>query len=210
MGLYGRFVYPHVNALMNRYASSIPQLVETVNRLVGQAEGTVLEIGVGSGGCLPLYDVGKVKKVYGLDPHPGLIKMAKRAAEKVKVEVDLLTESAEAISLDENSVDTVLSTFTFCTIPDLPRALGEMHRVLRPGGRIIFYEHGLSPDPSVQRWQRFEEPFHRWLFQGCHMTREIPRTIEEARFKILEMETEYVPGIPKTWAYSWRGTAVRQ
>jgi ubiquinone/menaquinone biosynthesis C-methylase UbiE len=192
---------------MNRYAGKIPLLVDVVVELVGQAEGTVLEIGVGSGGLLPLYDAGKVKKVYGLDPHEGLIDTARQAAGSLDVEVEFLVEGAEAISLADNSVDTVVSTFTLCTIPDLPRALGEMSRVLKPAGKILFFEHGLSPDPSVQRWQRLEERFHRWVFQGCYLTREIPQTIENAGFKISGMEIEYLPRLPKSWAYTWRGSA---
>jgi len=207
MGLYGRYLYPYLNSYMNRYAGKIPQIVETVVQLLGKAEGTVLEIGVGSGARLPLYDTGKVKKVYGLDSHRRMIEMARQSAAPLDLEVEFLVETAEAISLEDDSVDTVLSTFTFCTIPDLARALGEMSRVLKPDGRILFFEHGLSPDSSIQRWQRLEEPFHRWLFQGCHLTREIPQIIEKAALEISNMEIDYLPRFPKSWGYTWRGVA---
>ncbi len=85
-----------------------------------------------------------------------------------------------------------------------------MSRVLKPDGTIIFYEHGLSPDSSIRRWQHLEEPFHRWLFQGCHLTREVPQTIEKAGFKISDMEIEYLPRFPKSWGYTWRGSATMQ
>jgi ubiquinone/menaquinone biosynthesis C-methylase UbiE len=167
----------------------------------------VLEVGIGTGDSLAMYDTGKVDKLYGLDPQLEMIQMASRAAKKVDLDVEFLNGGAESITVDDHSVDTVLSTFTFCTIPDLPRALAEMRRVLRPGGRILFFEHGLSPDRWVERWQYFEEPLHRWIFQGCHLTREIPREMEEAGFRILEMDTSYLPRCPKPWGYTWRGVA---
>ena len=209
MGIYGRWIYPHVTNVMNKHMARYPDTVEMAGNLAGLAEGTVLEIGIGSGGGLGMYDASKVSKVYGLDPHPRMIRMASVEAAKAEFDVELLQVSAEEIPLPDHGVDTVLTMATFCTIPDLHRALGEIRRVLRDEGKLVFFEHGIAPDARVQRWQRLEEPLHKWMFQGCHLTRNIPRSMQEGGFEIRDMNQGYIRGFPKSWAYCCWGFAVK-
>ena len=208
MGIYGKFIYPHVQVLTGWIVQN-PELVEIFRGRARQARGSVLEIGIGSGGTLALYDRNQVDEVYGLDPHPKMMEQAARAAQNVDFAVHLLCAPAERIPLDDDSVDTVLSTWTFCTIPDLPQALNEIRRVLRPGGELLFFEHGLHPDREVAEKQRRGEARHKWIYQGCHLTRDIPSFIEGAGFKI----TQNRPGeLPLRWLFrqiwGWYGAAV--
>jgi ubiquinone/menaquinone biosynthesis C-methylase UbiE len=166
----------------------------------------VLEVGIGSGLNLPHYDAGKVSAVLGLDPSPQLVAMSRRAAEKAPFEVELLEAAAEEIPLASESLDTVLVTYTLCSIPGVEQALAEMRRVLKPGGRLVFCEHGAAPDASVRRWQERITPLWKRLAGGCHLNREIPRLIARAGFRIATMESMYLPGWrPATFNY-W-GTA---
>jgi ubiquinone/menaquinone biosynthesis C-methylase UbiE len=109
--------------------------------------------------------------------------------------------------LEDGSVDTVLSTFTFCTIPGVGEALRGVRRVLKPGGKLTFFEHGLSPEPRVRRWQEWSEPIPHWLLEGCHVTRDIPSLIVQSGFRIERMEAAYLAGFPKAWTHCWWGTA---
>ena len=173
------------------------------------AQGSVLEIGIGGGGLLALYNVEKVSEVFGIDPHPGMIAMAVRRSVRTPFPVKLVCGSAEEIPLDADEVDTVVSTLTFCSIPDLPRALGEMRRVLRPGGHLLFLEHGLHPDPAIADRQRRGETRHKWLYNGCHLTREIPKAIEDAGFTFVDNEAGEHPFgwmFPRIWG--WYGAAI--
>jgi ubiquinone/menaquinone biosynthesis C-methylase UbiE len=156
-----------------------------------------------------LYDPAKVTEVYGIDPHPGMIGKAAHAAVNVDFPVKLLCHTAEQIPLDDDSIDTVFSIATFCSIPDLPRALREMRRVLRPGGRLLFFEHGLHPDPVIAEKQRKGEARHKWIYHGCHMTRDIPKAIEEVGFTFEENTAGEQPFgwmFPHVWG--WYGAAV--
>ena len=207
MGLYGRFLYPHVTKLVGAIILSHPENQRTVETQFARLAGDVLEIGLGPGGSLPIYSPDRVSRVYGLDPNAQMIAMARVNAKAARVPIELLETGAESIPLDDASIDTVFSNWTLCTIPDLPSALGEMRRVLKPGGCFIFWEHGLSPDPGVRRWQRLEAPLHSRVFQGCHITRDIPRAMDEAGFVIRTVEEGYIPRCPKSWGWSWRGVA---
>ncbi len=210
MGIYNTYVYPHVTRFMNHLVGSDPRNVAVVQQQIAHVQGTVLEIGIGTGAILQLYDPAQVTQVYGLDPTPSMIEMSQGEAEKARTRglaVELLQEGAEAISLPDHSVDTVFSTFTLCTIPDLPAALAEMRRVLKPDGHLVFWEHGLHTDPKMQRRQRWEAPLHKWMFQGCHMTRQIPAVIRNAGFEIVEMEQMALARCPQHWGYSWYGRA---
>jgi SAM-dependent methyltransferase len=126
------------------------------------------------------------------------------------VDVEFLGLPTERIPLEDGAVDTVVSTFTLCTIPAVVEAIRSIGRVLRPGGKFIFFEHGRSPDRRVQRWQRWWEPFHRCVFQGCHLTRDIPALISEGGFQIEQMETDYLVKFPKSWTHCWWGTAIQK
>jgi len=159
-------------------------------RVIGAASGRTVEIGIGSGLNLPFYPPA-AERVIGLDPSRRLLAMARARRERA-APVDLLEGSAEAIPLDDASADTVVTTWTLCSIPDAARALGEMRRLLRPGGRLLFVEHGRAPDAGVRWWQDRVTPAWRWLSGGCHLNRPIPDLIEGAGFRIERLETGYL------------------
>ncbi|MBY0564015.1 MAG: class I SAM-dependent methyltransferase [Hyphomonadaceae bacterium] len=168
-------------------------------KIVPQAEGVVLELGFGSGLNLPHYDASKVSRVYALEPSEGMLARARKAAARALVPVEVLPERAEDLSLAPASVDTVLVTYSLCTIPDAVAALQGARRVLKPGGKLLFCEHGLAPDESVRRWQRRIEPLWKPIAGGCHLTRDIPALIGEGGFRIETQESMYLPRSPR-WA----------
>ena len=175
-------------------------------RVVSRAEGCVLEIGIGSGLNLPLYG-SMVREILGLEPAPGMMSMAQRAAARSGRAVTLIGGSAEAIPLEAHSVDTVLTTWTLCSIPRAGDALKEMRRVLRPNGQLLFVEHGLAPEANVQRWQERLTPFWRRIGGGCNLNRPIRTLIENAGFSITELTTGYMRGLkPMTYMYEGRAT----
>lgn len=180
-------------------------LVAYRQRVIGAAEGRVLEIGIGSGLNLPLY-TGRVEHVIGLDPSPRLLEMAREAKDKAAVPVELLEDSGEAIPLDNKSVDTVVTTWTLCTIADTMRALGEMRRVLKSSGQLLFVEHGRSPDTSVRRWQDRLTPMWRRVGGGCHLNRAINELIAGSGFRIERLDTGYMKG-PKPMTFMYEGCA---
>jgi ubiquinone/menaquinone biosynthesis C-methylase UbiE len=176
--------------------------------MVPLAEGKVLEIGVGPGVNFIHYDLARVSKLYALEPNPGMVRLAQQRRCQTKLDIEFLDLPGETIPLEDGAVDTVVSTFTFCTIPGIVEAIRGIGRVLRSGGRLIFFEHGLSPDPRVRRWQQRWEPILYRVFQGCHLTRDIPALITEGGFQIEQIETGYLTRFPKSWAYCWWGIAV--
>ncbi len=177
-------------------------------KVVPSARGRVLEVGIGSGLNLPYYDADHVERVFGLDPSPEITRMAANAAARAPFEVEFLTAGGEDVPLDPDSVDTVLMTYTLCTIAQYLPALREMARVLKPGGRLLFCEHGLAPDESVSRWQNRVNPLWRRIGGGCHLNRDIPALLVEGGFKIEGLETMYLPGWrPATFNYWGSATA---
>jgi ubiquinone/menaquinone biosynthesis C-methylase UbiE len=206
MPFYRNHIYPHLVRLLGN-----PRPIQEVRRrIVPLAHGTVLEIGVGPGVNFVHYDPARVSKLYALEPNPGMIRLAQGQRRCTKLDVEFLDLPGERIPLDEGTVDTVVSTFTFCTIPGVVEAIRGIGRVLRPGGRLIFFEHGLSPDRQVQRWQMRWEPILYRVFEGCHLTRDIPALITQAGFRIEQMDTAYLASFPKSWAYCWWGSALPQ
>jgi ubiquinone/menaquinone biosynthesis C-methylase UbiE len=176
-------------------------------KVVPLARGDVLEVGFGSGLNLPCYDPAKVTKVWGLDPSPELCRMASRAVRDAAFDVELVPARGERIPLEDGLFDTVVITYTLCSIADPARGLREMARVLRPGGRLLFCEHGVAPDAAVRRWQTRLTPLWRHVSGGCHLDRDVPALLEGAGFEVKEMEAAYLPG----WSvasYQYRGTAV--
>jgi ubiquinone/menaquinone biosynthesis C-methylase UbiE len=139
-----------------------------------------------------------------------MIRLAERQQHKTKLNIEFLDLPGERIPLEEGSVDTVVSTFTLCTIPGIVDAIRGIARVLKPNGKLIFFELGLSPDPEVQRWQKRLEPLHHWLFQGLYLTRNIPSLIIEGGFQLEQMESGYLAQFPKSSSYCWWGTAIPQ
>jgi len=206
MRFYRDHIYPH---LVSTLGDPKP-IREVRQRIVPLAQGKVLEIGVGPGVNFVHYDPARVSKVYALEPNPGMIRLAERQRRRTELDVEFLDLPGERIPLEEGTVDTVVSTFTLCTIPGVVEAIRGIGRVLRPGGKLIFFEHGLSPDPQVRRWQEWSEPIPYWVFEGCHVTRDIPSLITQGGFQIEQMETAYLAEFPKSWAHCWWGTAIIQ
>ncbi len=204
MAFYRDHIYPHVVSRLGD-----PEPIRKVRqRIVPLAQGTVLEIGVGPGVNFIYYDPARVTKVYALEPNPGMIRLAERQCCRPELRVEFLDLPGERIPLEDEAVDTVVSTFTLCTIPGVTEAVQGIRRVLRPGGKFIFFEHGLSPDPQIRRWQEWSEPIPHWLFEGCHVTRDIPSLITSGGFDIDQMETAYLAKFPKSWTYCFWGTAI--
>jgi SAM-dependent methyltransferase len=203
MGFYRDRIYPHiVSALGN------PKPIDDIRRrIVALAHGDVLELGVGPGVNFAYYDPGKVSKIFGLEPNPGMLRRAAKECRRTNVDIEFLDLPGERIPLDQCTVDTVVSTFTMCTIPGLAEALRGVGRVLKPGGQLIFFEHGLAPDPPVQQWQMRLEPFFKMAFEGCHVTRHIPSLITTYGFKIEQLNEDYLAPFPKAGTYCFWGVA---
>jgi ubiquinone/menaquinone biosynthesis C-methylase UbiE len=200
MGFYRHQVVPLLTDLSMRNK----HLAAYRDRVVPAATGRVLEIGIGSGLNLRRYSP-NVQQVIGLDPSPKLLGMA-RDTERRSFPVDLFEGSAEEIPLESASVDTVVTTWTLCTIPDASRALHEMRRVLKPGGRLLFVEHGRAPDPNVVWWQDRLNPIWKGIGGGCHLNRAIGSLIEGAGFQFERLQTGYMRG-PKPITFMYEGSA---
>jgi ubiquinone/menaquinone biosynthesis C-methylase UbiE len=201
MGFYQDQVVPLLTSLSMRNKN----LAAYRKRVVPEATGRVLEILIGSGLNLPLYSRENVQQVIGLDPSSKLLEMAGRV-ERHGLSVDFVEGSAEKIPLEKASVDTVVTTWTLCTIPDADRALRQMRRVLKPGGRLLFVEHGRAPDPKVVWWQDRLTPIWKTIGGGCHLDRPISSLIEGACFRLERLETSYMPG-PKPMTFMYEGSA---
>ena len=206
MSFYKNHIYPYlVDAL-----GDPPPIRKIRQQIIPQAQGDVLEIGAGSGANFPHYDPAKVTRLYALEPNPGMIRLAERKQNKTKLDVEYLDLPGERIPLNDHMVDTVVSTFTLCTISGIMDAIREIARILKPDGRLIFFELGLSPDASVQRWQKPLEPIYHWLFQGLYLTRDIPALLMQGGFQIEQMEKGYLSQFPKSASYCWWGIAFRR
>ena len=201
MGFYQNQIVPILTDLAMRQQN----LAAYRSRVVPAAEGRILEIGVGSGRNLPFYSA-NVRHLIGLDPSPKLLAMARKNSSPNFAPIELIEGSAEAIPLESGSVDTVVTTWTLCSIPDAGRALREMYRVLAPGGRLLFVEHGLAPEPKVRLWQDRLTPVWKRLGGGCHLNRAIKVLIENARFRFERLETGYMRG-PKPMTFMYEGSA---
>ena len=203
MRFYKDFVYPY---LVDKLGDP-PPIRKIRDLIIPLAQGKVLEIGAGSGANFIHYDATRVTKLYALEPNTGMIRLAERQKHRTKLSIEFLGLPGERIPLRDSTVDTVVSTFTLCTIPDLAEALRGIARVLRPDGKLIFFELGLSPDPSVQSWQRLLEPIHHLLFQGLYLTRDIPSLLMGSGFQIKQMEKGYIAKFLKSSSYCWWGIA---
>jgi ubiquinone/menaquinone biosynthesis C-methylase UbiE len=201
MGFYQNQLVPCLINLSMRQRN----LAAYRHRVVPAAEGRVLEIGVGSGLNLPFYTQ-KAELVMGLDPSPKLLSMARRAARPASIPFDFIEGSAEAIPLEDGSVDTVVTTWTLCSIADASRSLHEMHRVLKPAGSLLFVEHGRAPEPNVRRWQDRLTPVWKHVTGGCHLNRAIGTLIESAGFQFERIETGYMRG-PRPMTFMYEGSA---
>jgi ubiquinone/menaquinone biosynthesis C-methylase UbiE len=203
VNFYDRWVLPSILD----WAMRQNQLEKYRREVVASASGRVLEVGVGSGLNFPLYDK-QVEIVFGIDPSPRLLAIARRRAAAAGVRAELLQGSAAAIPLADNTVDTVVMTWTLCSIADPQAALREMRRVLTPSGKLLFVEHGLSPEPSVERWQRRLTPIWCHVAGGCHLDRKMDDLIRSAGFEMTEFRTEYATA-PRAMTYMYLGRASR-
>jgi len=201
MAFYSKYILPRLIDL----AMKNPATTECRSRIVPRATGRVVDVGIGSGLNLPFYGPG-VTNLWGIDPSSELLEMARPKLKSVPFPVELLTHSAEEIPLPDASVDTIVLTWTLCTIPDPIRALREMRRVLRTDGQLIFAEHGLAPDPGIQAWQHRLSPIWRRIAGGCNMDRKIDDLLLAGGFKIAELSTSYFPG-PSILTYTFQGLA---
>jgi ubiquinone/menaquinone biosynthesis C-methylase UbiE len=197
----------HVLPYLLDFACGIRPVWRQRHKVVPLAEGRVLEIGIGTGLNLEHYDKARIEKIVGLDPGLEMHRLAQKRAMRAALAVELVGLSAERIPYQDGSFDTVLVTYSLCTIPDPGAALKQMRRVLKPRGRLIFCEHGLAPDASVRRWQDRLTPLWSKLAGGCHLNRDIPGLLEEARFQSADMQSMYLPG-PRPLTYNYWGTAV--
>ncbi len=200
MGFYQDRIVPVLisAAMNNRLLDPFRQ------RVVGAASGRVLEIGVGAGANLPFY-TDRATEVFALDPSSQLLARARKLISD-RPPVELIEAGAERIPLEDASIDTLVMTWTACSIPDVAAALGEMRRVLKPAGRLLFVEHGRSPQPRVAKWQDRIDPLWRHISGGCHLGRKIDSELVDAGFAINELWTGYIPG-PKIMAFFYEGVA---
>jgi ubiquinone/menaquinone biosynthesis C-methylase UbiE len=205
MGLYEKYILPKITEFL---CSGKPIMYQR-KKVVPLAKGRVLEIGIGSGLNLQFYDSSNVEYIWGLDISAQMRKMAEKRAKSIQSKVEFIGQSGNEIPLESNSVDTVLVTYTLCTIPDVGQALSEMSRVLMPGGELIFCEHGLAPDKDVRRWQNLMNPIWKRMGGGCNLNRPIPNLIEQGGFKINNIETMYIPGW-KPASFNYWGSAVQR
>ncbi len=177
-------------------------------RIIPVARGRVLEIGIGSGLNLPFYDRSAVSHVWGLDPSSEMMAMAQERAMGLPFGVEFIQADGENLPLDDCIADCIVVTYTLCTIPNIMEALCEMRRVLKPDGRLVFCEHGASPERDVEAWQNRLNPLWRRLSGGCNLDRQVPVLLREAGFEILHMETGYI-SIPRILGFNYRGVAAR-
>jgi ubiquinone/menaquinone biosynthesis C-methylase UbiE len=203
MLFYRDHVYPHLVRILGD-----PAPIQGVRRpLLSEARGVVLEIGVGPGVNFNYYDPAKVTKLYALEPNATMVRLADRRRRGTALDIEFLGLPGERIPLADGTIDAVVSTFTLCTIPGVEEAIRGIRRVLKPSGRLIFFEIAASPDPRVRRWQERWEPIHHRLFEGLYLTRDIAALLRHASFEITTFETGCMARFPKSWSHCCWGVA---
>lgn len=202
MGFYDRHILPHLIDCV----CGMGDVMKARAQIVPRAHGRVLEIGIGSGLNLEFYDRTRVDSIFGVDPSAEMQAKARRRVDRIGIPVEMVPLELDRIGAESASFDTVVSTFTLCTIPDPVPALVEMRRVLKPDGELLFCEHGLAPDLPVRGWQNRLTPLWKPLAGGCHLNRDIPALIEAGGFRIAELDAHYLPG-PKPMTYVYSGVA---
>lgn len=198
---YDRHVLPYLIDL----ACGVRPVARQRQKVVPLAQGKVLEIGIGTGLNIPFYDKQRVTTITGVDPALRMHSLARKRIDKAGLAVNLIGLSAEKLPVGDASFDTVVCTYTLCTIPDPAAALAEMRRVLKPGGKLLFSEHGHAPDKSVAKWQTRLQPYWRKLAGGCMLDRDIPLLLKDAGFAS-DVQSRYLPG-PKFVSYHYWGEA---
>lgn len=206
MGFYENYILPG----MIDVACGAGPILKQRAKVVPLAEGRVLEVGMGSAINIPFYDPARIEMVWGLEPSEGMRRKAAPRIAKAPFPIEWLGFPGEEIPLDDNSADTVLLTFTLCTIPDFAKALEQMRRVLKPDGRLLFAEHGEAPDESVRKWQNRINPIWKRIAGGCNVNRQIPKLIEDGGFKIEDVDSMYLPQTPRFAAFQYWGVATQR
>ena len=201
------FYQRHIEPAVVSFACGLKPIARQREKVVPKAAGVVLEIGFGSGLNLPYYDAGRVERLYALEPSTEMRKRADKRVAASPLSIEFLDLPGEKIPLENASADCVLITYTMCTIPDVAAALEEMRRVLKPGGEMIFCEHGRAPDPGVAKWQDRLNGVWGAVAGGCNLNRDIPGLVRAAGFEIDAMEEMYLPGTPKFAGYNYWGSA---
>ncbi|WP_183100521.1 class I SAM-dependent methyltransferase [Nocardioides pelophilus] len=200
MNPYERYLLPWII----EHTCGVGAIQKKRSNLVPRAQGRVLEVGIGTGHNLPFYDRDRVTEVIALDPAEQMHGRARKRADEAGMSVRVLGLPAETIPLEDAEVDTIVMTFTLCTIPDPTTALAEMRRVLKPGGELLFCEHGAAPTQSVRKWQDRLNPIQNKVGGGCNLNREIPALVRQ-EFTIADLGEGYLPG-PKFAGYLYWGT----
>jgi ubiquinone/menaquinone biosynthesis C-methylase UbiE len=204
MNFYSQRIFPRIMDM----ALKTREFTELRKSLLGEVSGDVFEIGFGTGLNLPHYP-SNVKRITTVDPNPGARKLAERRMAQSPIEVRYQTMSGEALNLPEESFDTVVCTFTLCSIVNVDAAMAEMRRILRKGGRMFFIEHGLSDDPRIQWWQHKLNPLNKIVGDGCHLNRIPITTISNSGLRIDRLDKFYLKKAPKYGGFIYRGVAVK-
>ncbi|MEO1044382.1 MAG: class I SAM-dependent methyltransferase [Pseudomonadota bacterium] len=197
----------HVVPRLICFACGQPQIMKRRSQIVPLARGKVLEFGAGGGINAQFYDGDKIDHITGIDPSPQLLDRARANVAAAQIPMDLVGGIAEALPFADNSFDTVLITFTLCSVQDQAQALKEARRVLRPDGQLLFLEHGAAPDPGVHLWQRRVEPIWKRMAGGCHLTRPIADAVRQAGFAVDNPTGEYMPKTPRILGWVESGVA---
>jgi SAM-dependent methyltransferase len=204
VGLYSRWIFPR----LCDWVMGLPTLAGLRKEVLADVGGDILEIGFGTGLNLAHYPE-HVRRITTIDPNPGMNTLARRRVAESGIEVDHRTLRGEDLPFDDESFDVVVSTWTLCSIPEVGRALGEIYRVLRPGGRFVFLEHGLSDETNVQKWQRRLNPIEVLLADGCRLDLDIEAVVRGQPFGQVEVERFEIEGLPRTHGTMYRGFGVK-
>ena len=203
MSFYEKYILPR---FLNCACASEPITYQR-KKVVPLAEGKILEVGIGSGLNLPFYEKSKIEEIWGIDPSEELNVMAKKVAIEEGMNVNFITSSAEDIPFPNDYFDTVLITYTMCTIPSVLKANKEIRRGLKRSGKMIFCEHGVSPDENIKKWQKRLNSIWGKIAGGCNINRNIPKLIKSSGFKIVKMDEMYLPKTPRIAGYNYWGYA---
>ena len=203
MGFYARYIGPKFVSCL----CSMEDVTAERERIIPLAHGVVLEIGMGPGLNLPFYNPDQVTKVIGVDPNQAFLRLGESRRQASPVPLEVIRAPAEALPLEAASVDTVVITYTLCSVDDPEQALREIRRVLKPGGKVLLLEHGLSPEPGVARWQHRLNPIWRSLAVGCNLTRPVSELLQRAGFDVQDIEEYYLGGAPRVIGFHCSGIA---